>query len=74
MFCCLCGEGDLLALAFDFSLKVEQSRPPSSHGATVTFDASGLDRLSPMFDGVTIQVARRKPSAKGAAHVLLPVR
>jgi protein ImuB len=59
MFCCLCGEGDLLALAFDFSPKVEQSQPPSSHGATVTFDASGLDRLFGLPQDVAAAVARR---------------
>jgi hypothetical protein len=35
---------------------------------------SGAPQVSRMLDGVSIQVARRKPSATGAAHVLLPVR
>jgi recombination protein RecA len=35
---------------------------------------SGAQRVSRMLDGMSIQVARRKPSLKGAAHVLLPVR
>jgi recombination protein RecA len=35
---------------------------------------SGARRVSRMLDGMSIQVARRKPSVKGAAHVLLPVR
>jgi recombination protein RecA len=35
---------------------------------------SGAQRVSRMLDGMSIQVARRKPSVKGAAHVLLPVR
>ncbi len=35
---------------------------------------SGARRVSRMLDGVSIQVARRKPSLGGAAHVLLPVR
>lgn len=35
---------------------------------------SGARRVSRLFDGISIQVARRKPSAKGVAHVLLPVR
>jgi hypothetical protein len=35
---------------------------------------SGARRVSRMLDGISIQVARRKPSLKGAAHVLLPVR
>lgn len=34
---------------------------------------SGAPRISRMFDGIAIEAARRKP-AKGAAHVLLPVR
>ena len=35
---------------------------------------SGARRLSRMLHGISIQVERRKPSAKGVAHVLLPVR
>jgi len=35
---------------------------------------SGARRVSRTLDGISIQVARRKPSANGAAHVLLPVR
>jgi hypothetical protein len=35
---------------------------------------SGSRRVSRMLDGMSIQVERRKPSVKGAAHVLLPVR
>jgi recombination protein RecA len=35
---------------------------------------SGTQRVSRMLDSMSIQVARRKPSVKGAAHVLLPVR
>jgi hypothetical protein len=35
---------------------------------------NGARRISRMLDGVSIEVARRKPSATGAAHVLLPVR
>jgi hypothetical protein len=34
---------------------------------------SGTPRASRMLDGISIQVARRKPSARGATHVLLPV-
>lgn len=35
---------------------------------------SGARRVSRMLDGIAIEVARRKPNKKGAAHVLLPVR
>jgi hypothetical protein len=35
---------------------------------------SGARRVSRMFDGISIEVARRKPNVKGAAHVLLSVR
>lgn len=35
---------------------------------------SGAPRVSRMFDGIEIAVTRRKPTAKGRAHVLLPVR
>jgi hypothetical protein len=48
------------------SLMLECAR----HGAAW----SGARRVSRMLDGISIQVARRKPSAMGAAHVLLPVR
>lgn len=54
MFCCLCGDGDLRALAFDFSPLVEQSAP-----AAVTFDASGLDRLFGFPQDIAAAVARR---------------
>jgi recA bacterial DNA recombination protein len=35
---------------------------------------SGAPRVSRMFDGISIEAARRKPNPKGAAHVLLPLR
>jgi protein ImuB len=54
MFCCLCGEGDLLALAFEFSPFVEQTMP-----GVVTFDASGLDRLFGLPQDVAAAIARR---------------
>jgi hypothetical protein len=40
MYCCLCGEGNLVELAFEFSPVVRRSA-----ANVVTFDASGLDRL-----------------------------
>jgi protein ImuB len=54
MFCCLCGEGDLRALAFDFSPLVEQSAPDA-----FTFDASGLDRLFGFPQDIAAAIARR---------------
>lgn len=54
MFCCLCGEGDLQALALDFSPWVEASSP-----GVVTFDASGLDRLFGLPQEIAAAVARR---------------
>lgn len=54
MFCCLCGEGDLRALAFDFSPLVEQSAANA-----FTFDASGLDRLFGFPQDVAAAIVRR---------------
>jgi len=54
MFCCLCGEGDLRSLAFDFSPLVEQSAPDA-----FTFDASGLDRLFGLPQEIAAAIARR---------------
>ena len=54
MFCCLCGEGDLRPLAFDFSPFVEESSP-----GVFTFDASGLDRLFGLPQDVAAAIARR---------------
>ena len=54
MFCCLCGEGDLRALAFDFSPFVEESAP-----GVFTFDASGLDRLFGLPQDIAAAVSRR---------------
>jgi protein ImuB len=59
MFCCLCGEGDLKALAFDFSPSVEQSVASSVQPNVFTFDASGLDRLFGLPQDVAAAVARR---------------
>jgi protein ImuB len=54
MFCCLCGEGDLRSLAFDFSPLVEQSVPNA-----FTFDASGLDRLFGLPQDIAAAIGRR---------------
>jgi protein ImuB len=54
MFACLHGNGNLTALAFEFSPTVEQTAPD-----TVTFDASGLDRLFGFPQDVAAALARR---------------
>ena len=54
MFASLHGPGNLTALAFEFSPVVEQTAPD-----TVTFDASGLDRLFGLPQEVAAAVARR---------------
>ena len=54
MFCCLCGKGDLLKLAFEFSPTVEQTAADA-----VTFDASGLDRLFGLPQDVAAAVKKR---------------
>jgi protein ImuB len=54
MFACLHGNGPLTALAFQFSPTVEQTASD-----TVTFDASGLDRLFGLPQDVAVALARR---------------
>jgi protein ImuB len=54
MFACLHGSGPLTALAFQFSPTVEQTAPD-----TVTFDASGLERLFGFAQDVAASLARR---------------
>ena len=54
MFACLHGNGNLTALAFEFSPVVEQTAPD-----TVTLDASGLDRLFGFPQDVAAAIARR---------------
>ena len=54
MFACLHGNGNLTALAFEFSPTVEQTAP-----GTVAFDASGLDRLFGLPQDVAAALARR---------------
>jgi len=63
MFASLHGNGPLTALAFEFSPIVEQTAP-----GTVTFDASGLDRLFGVPQDVAAAIARR------AAELQLQVR
>ncbi len=66
MFCCLCGEGDLRALAFDFSPLVEQSAPDA-----FTFDASGLDRLFGLPQDVAAAIARRAQEIGAKARIAI---
>jgi protein ImuB len=66
MFCCLCGEGDLEALAFDFSPYVERSAPNA-----VNFDASGLDRLFGLPQDVAAAVARRAKERSLKVHIAI---
>jgi protein ImuB len=54
MFACLHGSGPLTALAFQFSPTVEQTAPD-----TVTFDASGLERLFGFAQDIAASLARR---------------
>jgi protein ImuB len=54
MYACLCGEGELAALAFEFSPVVERTAP-----GVVTLDASGLDRLIGFPQDVAAAIARR---------------
>jgi protein ImuB len=66
MYCCLCGEGDLIALAFEFSPVVERSA-----AAAVTFDASGLDRLFGLPQDVAAAVARRAAEARVKTNIAI---
>ncbi|HUK15047.1 MAG TPA: hypothetical protein VLW65_01475, partial [Bryobacteraceae bacterium] len=54
MFACIHGQGDLTALAFEFSPVVERTADD-----TVTFDASGLDRLFGLPQDVAVSIMRR---------------
>jgi protein ImuB len=54
MFACLHGNGNLTALAFEFSPTVELTAPH-----TVTLDASGLDRLFGLPQDVATAISRR---------------
>jgi protein ImuB len=66
MYCCLCGEGKLLALAFEFSPVVERSAADA-----VTFDASGLDRLFGLPQDVAAAVARRAAESRVKASIAI---
>jgi protein ImuB len=66
MYCCLCGEGDLVALAFEFSPVVERSAAD-----VVTFDASGLDRLFGLPQDVAAAVARRAAETRVKVNIAI---
>jgi protein ImuB len=54
MYACLHGNGDLIALAAEFSPTIEVTAP-----RTVTFDVGGLDRLLGLPQDVAAAIARR---------------
>lgn len=66
MFACLHGHGPLTALAFEFSPTVEQTAPD-----TVTFDASGLDRLFGLPQDIAAALARRAAEIHIQAHIAI---
>lgn len=66
MFACLHGQGDLTALASEFSPTVEQTAP-----GTVTFDVSGLDRLFGLPQDIAHAVVRRAAELQVRASLAL---
>lgn len=66
MFACLHGQGNLTALAFEFSPIVERSS-----AGTVTLDASGLDRLFGLPQDVAAALARRAAEVRVKANIAL---
>ena len=66
MFACLHGHGALAAMAFEFSPTVEQTAPD-----TVTFDASGLDRLFGLPQDVAAALTRRAAELNLKPHIAL---
>ncbi|HEY2016852.1 MAG TPA: hypothetical protein VGH38_25280 [Bryobacteraceae bacterium] len=66
MFACLHGQGDLTALAFEFSPTVERTGE-----GTVTLDASGLDRLFGLPQDVAAALARRAAEVQVKARIAL---
>jgi protein ImuB len=64
MFACLHGQGNLTALAFEFSPSVE-----ATGADTVTFDVSGLDRLFGLPQEVAAAIARRVRETGAKASV-----
>jgi protein ImuB len=66
MFACLHGQGNLTAIASDFSPFVEQTSPD-----TVTFDVSGLDRLFGLAQDVAQAIMRRVRETGASASLAL---
>jgi protein ImuB len=66
MFACLHGQGNLIALAFEFSPAVEATGED-----TVTFDVSGLDRLFGLPQDVAAAIARRARETGAKTSVAL---
>ena len=64
MFACLHGQGNLTALAFEFSPSVE-----ATSADTVTFDVSGLDRLIGLPQEIASAIARRVHETGAKASV-----
>ena len=66
MFACLHGSGNLTALALQFSPTVERSAPD-----TVTFDASGLERLFGFPQDIAASLARRAGETGVQANIAI---
>jgi protein ImuB len=66
MFACLHGNGNLTALAFEFSPVVEQTAPD-----TVTLDVSGLERLFGFPQDVAAAMARRASEIRLKVNIAL---
>ena len=66
MFACLHGNGNLTALAFEFSPLVEQTAPD-----TVTLDVSGLERLWGFPQDVAAAIARRAAEIRVKVNIAL---
>jgi protein ImuB len=66
MFACLHGQGNLTAIAFEFSPSVEATSPD-----TVTFDVSGLDRLFGLPQEIAGAIVRRVREIGAKASVAL---
>ena len=66
MFACLHGQGNLTALAFEFSPTVERTAE-----GTVVLDASGLDRLFGLPQDVAAALARRAAEVRVKANIAL---
>jgi protein ImuB len=66
MFACLHGQGNLTAIAFEFSPSVEATSPD-----TVAFDVSGLDRLFGLPQEIAAAIVRRVRETGVKASVAL---